>query len=95
MTYEESSALMVDVAFRGRVKVAMLKYSTYIFGEPPGTVAHSSRYRWATTVSQQPDMEAAKTQPMVVMDAAVQAAGAAITDEALQTSVEAVVNKLI
>jgi hypothetical protein len=95
LTYEESDALMRDMIFRGRIKVAILKYATYIAGEPASATAHNSRYKWAQTTFQQPDMQASQIQPPVVMDAAVQADGSAITDEALQTSVEAVVNKLI
>lgn len=95
MTYEESAALMSDLPFRGRVKVAALKYSTYIFAESVDTPAHSARYRWAQSMGQQPDMVAAGLQPLVVMDGQVQADGAEITDALLQTSVEAVVNKLL
>lgn len=95
MTYEESSTLMNDIAFRGRIKVAVLKYSTYIFGEPPETVAHNSRYKWAQTTASSPDASAGQIQPIVVMDPQVQIEGAAITDAALQTSVEAVVNRIM
>ena len=35
LTYENSAALMNDMVFRGRVKVAGLKYSSYILGEDP------------------------------------------------------------
>ena len=95
MTYEESAALMVDPAFRGRVKVAGLKYATYIQGEVPNTAGHSSRYRWAQQMALTPDQVAAQIQPMVVMDGQVQTDGAAIGDPQLQTAVEAVVNKFI
>jgi hypothetical protein len=95
MTYEESSALINDMAFRGRVKVAILKYADYIFNEASNVIAHNSRYKWAVQTFQQPDMQAMLIQPPVVMDAAVQTAGAAIADPALQTAVEGVVNKMI
>lgn len=95
MTYEESAQLMTDLTFRGRVKVAGLKYATYIVGESVDTPAHSARYRWAQSMNQQPDMVAAGLQPMVVMDTQVQTDGADITDAALQTSVESVVNKIL
>ncbi len=95
MTYTESAALMNDLDFRGRIKVASLKYADSIIGEPQSTPAHNTRLRWATQAFQQPDMTAAQLQPPVVMDAAVQEAGAAITDAALQGSVEAVVNKML
>lgn len=95
MTYEESAALMNNQAFRGRIKVAHLKYATFIQAEPPDTPAHSARYRWAGQAAQQPDAMAGNLQPMVVMDTQVQTEGAAITDAALQTSVEAVINKML
>lgn len=95
MTYEESAALMRDQIFHGRVKVAGLKYATFIQGEDPNTAAHSARYRWAQSFAQGPDIQAQQIQPMVVMDAEVQAQGPDITDAALQMSVEAVVNKML
>ena len=95
MTYNESAALMTDPEFRGRIKVACLKYADSIVGEPTGTAAHNTRLKWAQTCFQGPDMVAAQTQPPVVMDAEVQADGPAITDLALQVAVETVVNKLM
>lgn len=95
MTYEESAALMTDLDFRGRVKVAALKYADSIMGEPTDTPAHNTRLRWAAQCEQQPDMTAMQLQPPTVMDAAVQLAGAGIADAALQGSVEAVVNKML
>ncbi len=95
MTYEESAALMTDIAFRGRVKVACLKYADSIMGEDSTVPAHNTRERWAIGTMQNPEMVAAQIQPPVVMDAAVQTDGAEITDAALQGSVEAVVNKLL
>ena len=95
MTYDDSSKLMNDMAFRGRIKVAALKYADSILGEASDIPAHNSRYKWAQQTTQQPDIIAQQLQPPVVMDAAVQSAGSAITDDALQGSVEAVVNKII
>lgn len=95
LTYEESAALMNDMAFRGRVKVGCLKYADYIFNEANTTPAHNTRMRWATTTVQSPDVVAAGIQPPVVMDSAVQEAGAEITDAALQSSIETVINKLL
>ena len=93
MTYEESAALMNDAAFRGRIKVANLKYADSILGEPQNTPAHNTRLKWANTAMTQPDMVANDLQPAVVMDAAVQQDGSSITDQALQGSVEATINK--
>jgi hypothetical protein len=95
MTYEESAALMTDITFRGRIKVSSLKYADSITNEPNTTPAHNTRQKWAVSTMQNPDMTAQQLQPPVVMDAAVQDAGATITDTALQGSVEAVVNKLM
>lgn len=95
MTYEESNALMSDATFRGRIKVASIKYADSILNEANTIPAHNTRMRWAQQCFQQPDMTANQLQPGVVMDAAVQEAGADITDPALQGSVEAVVNKIM
>ena len=95
MTFEESAALMKDQGFHGRTKVAGLNYATYILNEAPSTPGHSSRYRWAQEFAQAPDMHTTQIQPMVVMDGQVQADGPDITDAALQSSVEAVVNKFL
>jgi hypothetical protein len=93
MTYEESAALMNDIPFRGRIKVSALKYADSILIEANTVPAHNTRLRWAQQCMQSPDMVAQNLQPPVVMDPAVQTAGADITDAALQAAVEAVVNK--
>lgn len=95
MTYEQSAELMIDVAFRGRIKVAVLKFANYVLDEPGNVTAHNARHRWAVGAMQQPDTVAAQVQAPVVMDGAVQSAGAAITDSALQSSVETILNKLM
>lgn len=95
MTYEESQTLMNDPTFRGRVKVAALKFSTAIMDEASTFPAHNTRMRWAQSCFQSPDTIAGQLTPPTVMDAAVQASGADITDQALQGSVEATVNKML
>ena len=95
LTYEESAALMTDGALRGRIKVAVLKFADSIMNENPSIPAHNARLRWAAQTFQQPDPVAVQVQPPTVMDSAVQSAGAAITDDALQGAVEATVNKMI
>jgi hypothetical protein len=95
MTYDESALLMTDLTFKGRVKVASLKYADSIMIEPTSTAAHSSRLRWAQNCFTQPDTVAWQIQPPTVMDPAVQLAGAEITDAALQGAVEGVVNKML
>lgn len=95
LTYAQSAALMRDSAFIDRVKVAILKYAEFILNESPATQGHAGRYRWAQAATVGPDSAAQTTTPPVVIDPSVQLDGAAITDAALQTAVETVVNKLI
>jgi len=95
LTYEQSADLMNDPVFRGRVKVACLKYATYINDEPANTPAHSTRIRWAQQTMSMPDASAGQVTPTVVMDGAVQADGAAITDAELQSAVENSINKML
>lgn len=95
LTYEQSAELMKDPVFQGRVKVACLTYARYITDEPANTAAHSTRTKWAQQTLVVPDSAVAQVTPTTVMDSNVQAAGAAITDTALQTAVETSVNKLL
>ena len=95
MTYEESAALMMDGVFRGRVKVACLKFANFIFAEAPTEPAHNTRTKWAHRASEMPDQVAAEVTPLTVMDTAVQDAGATIADAALQGAVETSVNKML
>ena len=95
MTYQESSELMVSAEFRGRVKVAVLKYADSIMIEASSVPAHNTREKWAVNTMQNPDFVAGQIQPPTVMDPAVQQDGAAVTDAALQAAVEGVVNKLL
>jgi hypothetical protein len=95
MTYEQSAALMNDMAFRGRVQVAVLKFADSIMIEAGSVPAHNTREKWALNAMQNPQMVAMQIQPPTVMDPAVQAAGANVEDLALQGAVESVVNKLL
>lgn len=95
MTYEESHTLMTDAAFRGRVKVAALKYADSIMNEAGQIPAHNTRMKWAKETMTQPDQAAFSLTPPTVMDSAVQSAGATVDDPTLQGAVEAVVNKLM
>jgi len=95
LTYTESAALMQDSDFRGRVKVACLKFADSIQNELSAVPAHNARMRWAQNCFSQPDFIAGQVQPPTVWDPAVQAQGAAIPDDQLQAAVEGVVNKLI
>lgn len=95
LTYEQSATLMSDTTFRSRVKVACLTYARYITDEASTTPAHSTRVRWAQQTLMNPDGAVEQVTPTTVMDAAVQAAGSAITDPGLQSAVENSVNKLL
>lgn len=95
MTYTESAALMTNLDFRGRIKVAVLKFATYITEEPPSVPGHNTRVKWAFNALIAPDAVAQQVQSPVVWDAAVQEAGADIPDDALQTAVENTLNKLL
>jgi hypothetical protein len=95
LTYEQSSSLMNDAVFRGRVKVACLTYATYISGEAADVPAHATRIKWAQQTMANPEVATTQVTPTVVMDPAVQADGAAITDPNLQSATENAVNKMI
>lgn len=95
LTYTASADLMKDGVFIDRVKVACLKYADFILNEAVSTPAHSTRLRWAQTTTESPDHAAQTLTPPVVMDGQVQTDGAAITDAALQTTVETVINRLM
>ena len=94
MTYDESAQLMTDATFRGRCKTAVLKYADSVLSAAVAVSGRGSLVRWAQQTFQQPDQAAMTVQPPVVMDGAVQSAGPAVTDDALQGAVEAVVNKM-
>jgi hypothetical protein len=94
MDYSESAALMTDPTFRGRIKVSALKYGDSIVIAATPVADHTSLVKWAFRCFQMPDTIAMELQPLVVEDPAVQAAGAAIDDVALQGAVEAAVRKV-
>lgn len=96
MDYAASAALMVDMEFRGRVKVACIKFADFILLEDASVAAHNTRAKWANQTMTMPDASASQVTPPVVMDPAIQdAGGAAVTDAALQSAVEAAVNKML
>lgn len=96
LTYQETSDLMKDEVFRGRVGVACVNFARYITDEAANTPAHSTRVRWAQNTLVNPEVAVNQVIPTVVTDSAVQdAGGAAITDAALQSAVETAVNKLL
>ena len=95
ITYEESAAMMHDMAFQGRVKVACLKFADYIFGEAVDVPAHATRLKWAQQTFTSPDAVAGQVTPTTVMDPAVQEDGTDIGDAELQSAVENAVNKIL
>jgi hypothetical protein len=101
LTYEQSAELMKNAIFIGRIKVACLKFASFIYGEASTVPAHSTRIRWAQQTFTMPDASASQATPTTVMDPAVQAADldadgdSAITDTALQSAVENSVNKML
>jgi hypothetical protein len=95
LTYAQSNDLMNDGNFRGRVKVACLSYATYINSEAASTVGHNTRAKWAAGCVINPDGTAQTVTSPTVMDPAVQQAGSAIADGALQAAVQGVIDKMI
>ncbi len=95
MTYEQTSALMRDMAFRGRVSVACVHFADYILGEPNDTPAHSTRTKWAQSTLVMPDVAVNQCIATVVNDPKVQESGSQISDVDLQSAVETSINKLL
>ena len=95
MTYTEAAALARDIEFQGRVKIAALRFASDVLMEPAATPGHIARYRWALQMIQQPDFTASQLQPLVVIESAVDAAGAAVGDGALQIVVEDTVTRTL
>jgi len=95
LTYDQSAQLSTDLTFRGRVKIACLNFAKYIANEAPSVPAHNSRYRWAQTCFQNPDMTAGQIQPYVAMQDQVQAQGTAVSDADLQTATETALQALL
>jgi hypothetical protein len=99
LDYTGSATLMNDPVFRGRVKVAVLKYAGYITGEDPGVPAHNSRLKWAQNALTQPDFVAGQVTPIVVGDPGIQAANqpdaSDVTDSTVQSATEGAINKIL
>lgn len=95
LTYDQSATLMIDSAFRGRVKVSCLKFAESIIDEAGTVPGHGARYRWAQQCMQSPDMTAQTVQAPTVMDPNVQSAGSTIDDATLQSAVEATIEQML
>jgi len=87
LTLDESAQLINNTQFRGRVKVAALKYASYLALQPNPNL---SRSRWIQQTIQQPDQTAQTITPAVVMNVNVQNLGANIDDDNLMAAVQVV-----
>jgi hypothetical protein len=83
---------MIDPQFRGRIKVACMRFAMGILTQGGST---NLLQRWAAQTYQQPDQQAQAAQPAVVMEPAVQGQGSSLNDSDLQFSVETAVQKLV
>jgi hypothetical protein len=95
LTYDQSASLMTDMNFRGRVKVACLKFAESVLDGPNTQPAYNTLLKWSAQCLQNPDQMATQVQPPTVMDTAVQSAGSGIDDDALQGSVEVTIKKML
>jgi hypothetical protein len=94
LTYDQLSELMVDPQFRGRIKVACLKYANYVLNLTSSAPIPMALSRWAQDTFASPDQAAQLVQPSVVMDPGVMESGASINDQTLQSAVENVIKKM-
>jgi hypothetical protein len=97
MSNEESSQLMTNLDFRGKIKVAIQKLVYKLQNETPPPMPGRAVQNWARDASMGTgaDQAAMQLQPGVVMHPAVQEHGAAIDDGNLQFAVEKTVERLI
>jgi len=93
LDYDTSAQLMNDMAFRGRIKVAITKFATSIQDEASSVPAHNSRFKWANGALTNLDFQVQQFAPAVVLDPAVQTAGDAIDDTGLQGATETAIQK--
>lgn len=88
LSYQQSSDLMKDPVFIGRIKIACMHYAKY-----------RTKGAWATLVFQSPDVAAANILPVVIMDDSIQGSsagdGSDVDDATLQGAVETAVNNTL
>lgn len=88
LSYQQSSELMKDPNFVGRIKVACMHYAKY-----------RGKGAWATLVVQSPEVAAANILPVIIMDDNIQGSsagdGSDVDDATLQSVVETAVNNLL
>ena len=87
LSLADSAILMMDSTFRGRVKVAALKYAQYLQLQPS---LSNSKSNWIRSTISSPDQTAATLTPAVVMNPNVQGPGADVDDANLSAAVQAV-----
>ena len=92
LTLAESAALMLDPQFRGRVKVAAMKYADALLLQSGLSV---SRTQWAQRTMQQPDQTAQQLVSGVVINVNVQNAGADVSDPDLTATVQVVADRMM
>lgn len=92
LNFAQSAALMNNLDFRGRVKVAALQYATALLAQPGSS---NSKASWVQRTMQQPDTTAQVLVPAVVLNVNVQNAGADITDQDLAAAVQATADKMM
>ena len=97
LTYAQLGDLTTNISFGNRVKVAALDYAQSITIESASTPFHGNRLKWANQTIMGPDAMRIILQPPVVMDPAIRAAtepdASDVTDVALQSAVEGLVNR--
>jgi hypothetical protein len=72
-----------------------MKYADSIVIASVAVSTHTAAVKWAFRCFQMPDAVAGEVQSPTVMDDKVQTAGSAVTDQDLQSAVEATVGKVI
>lgn len=95
-SYIELYQLRDDATFQRRVEFARFYLANYIRNEDPQTPNHESRYAWALNcLNGQLSMPVAQVALLACLDPAVRQDGAAVTDAALQTAVEYLIDVMI
>lgn len=95
LTYADTAALMGDMDFRNRVKVACLRFAHYITTADRPAVGGNTLLRWAQETFNSPDTAVTRLVPSLVMDDKVQEQGSRIIDADLQGVVETAVNRML
>jgi hypothetical protein len=105
LDYKQSSELRINPIFMGRIGTAALRWSSSILSNSSLDISTGTarrKIKFAEDVYANPVIQAQKLQPGVVQDPAVQSedidpnnGDSTITDPALQSAVEATIDKII